>query len=31
MERFCKSIPEEVVAAKKGASLTNKVQTKLST
>ncbi|KAF0895686.1 hypothetical protein E2562_014305, partial [Oryza meyeriana var. granulata] len=30
-ERFCKSTPEEVVAAKKGASLSNKVQTKLST
>jgi hypothetical protein len=31
MERFCKSTPEEVVAAKKRASLSNKVQTKLST
>lgn len=31
MERFCMSTPEEVVAAKQGASLSNKVQTKLST
>ncbi|KAF0906234.1 hypothetical protein E2562_009239 [Oryza meyeriana var. granulata] len=28
MERFCKSTPEEVVAAKKGASLSNKVHSK---
>jgi hypothetical protein len=31
MERYCKSTPEEVVAAKKGISLSKKVQTKLST